>query len=101
MLWIMQEQLLWRRADNLGSSLLGMAESSPGEVTRKAREALGWSQSDLAVKAGVSQPAITKIEGNKTRKSKYFPNIAKALDLPLSALDPSLSLDDDDPAFDP
>ena len=87
----MQEQLLWRRAYNPGSSLSGV--ETPGEIIKKAREAKGWSQDDLASASGVTQPAIVKIENGKTRKSKFFPKIAQVLELDLARIDPSLQAD--------
>lgn len=52
-----------------------------GEEIRRAREAKGWSQADLARAIGVSQPAIQKIERGDVIKSKYLPDIAKSLGL--------------------
>lgn len=73
--------------NNLGFNLPGM---EAGERIKAAREARGWSTYDLAKRIGISQPAIMKIEGGETRQSKFFPQIARALELDLSDLIPSL-----------
>jgi transcriptional regulator with XRE-family HTH domain len=62
-----------------------------GKIIRDARNERGWSQSELARRVGVSQPAIMKIEKGVTTKSKHFPKIAQVLNLELSDLDSSLS----------
>lgn len=85
----MQEHLLWRRGDNLGSRFGTM--DRPGEIIRRKREAKGWSQDKLGTEVGISQEAVVKIENGKTRKSKYFPNIAQVLDIPLNDIDASLA----------
>lgn len=74
-------------ADNRGYIFYGM---EPGNIIRQAREQKGWSQKDLADRVGVSQPAIRKIEGGSTVKSKYLPKIAQVLGLDLQHLDDSL-----------
>lgn len=65
----------------------------PGKRIRIERDKRGWSQADLARRAGVSQVAIKKIEAGQTRKSKFLPNIAQVLDVPLSELDASIMSD--------
>lgn len=62
----------------------------PGDVIRQAREQRNWSQKDLADRVGISQPAIRKIEGGSTNKSKHLPKIAQVLGLDLQQLDESL-----------
>lgn len=62
---------------------------SIAEAIRKARRARGWSQAELGQRTGISQVAIKKIEAGTTRKSKYLPDIARALDMQLSDIDPS------------
>lgn len=62
-----------------------------GGRVRAAREARGWSQDGLAQEAGVSQTTIDKIERGETRQSRYLSNVAKALGVALSELDPSKS----------
>lgn len=63
---------------NPGDSLFGMAT---GAEIRAAREARGMSQADLASAVGVSQPAIRKIEGGQTLRSKYLADIERFLGL--------------------
>src|SRR4030088_2930074 len=62
----------------------------PRELIREARERRGWSQKDLADRAGVSQVAIVKIESGPPVQSKFLPKIAQILGLDLADLDPSL-----------
>ena len=61
------------------------------ENLRTARRFNGWTQEQLAERAGVSQTTIDKIEQGKTLKSRFLPNIALALDVPLEMLDPSIA----------
>jgi phage repressor protein C with HTH and peptisase S24 domain len=63
----------------------------PGEIIRRAREARGWSQAQLANRVGISQPAIKKIEAGDIRHSKFLPKIAQVLGLSLGELDPTLT----------
>jgi phage repressor protein C with HTH and peptisase S24 domain len=63
----------------------------PGEIIRRKREELGWSQAQLGNRVGISQPAIKKIEAGDSRHSKFLPKIAQVLGIPLSDLDPSLT----------
>ena len=63
----------------------------PGEIIRRRREELGWSQAQLGNRVGISQPAIKKIEAGDSRHSKFLPKIAQVLAIPLSDLDLSLS----------
>src|SRR5215470_5293591 len=62
-----------------------------GEKIRVRREALGMSQSDLARAVGISQATLHKIEAGQTVRSRYLPNIAARLGIPLTDLDPSLA----------
>jgi transcriptional regulator with XRE-family HTH domain len=63
----------------------------PGEIIRRRREELGWSQAQLGNRVGISQPAIKKIEAGDSRHSKFLPKIAQVLAIPLSDLDLSLT----------
>jgi phage repressor protein C with HTH and peptisase S24 domain len=63
----------------------------PGEIIRRRREELGWSQAQLGNRVGISQPAIKKIEAGDSRHSKFLPKIAQVLAIPLSDLDLSLA----------
>src|SRR5260370_18147676 len=70
---------------------LGRTAMEPGEIIRRRREELGWSQAQLGNRVGISQPAIKKIEAGESRHSKFLPKIAQLLSIPLSDLDLSLS----------
>jgi len=50
------------------------------------REARGWSQHDLAQRVGVSQAAINKVESGITVRSRFLPEIARALGVPIHRL---------------
>jgi phage repressor protein C with HTH and peptisase S24 domain len=63
----------------------------PGEIIRRRRDELGWSQAKLGNRVGISQPAIRKIEAGDSRHSKFLPKIAQVLGLALADLDPSLT----------
>lgn len=63
----------------------------PGEIIRTAREARGWSQSELGNRVGISQPAVKKIEAGETRHSKFLTRIASELSLDISTLDPGVA----------
>lgn len=63
----------------------------PGILIKTERLKRGWSQADLAKEAGISQPAIKKIEAGDTKQSKYLPKIASVLNIPLPKLDRSLT----------
>lgn len=52
-----------------------------GAKIREAREARGMSQAALAKAIGISQPAIRKIEGGGTQRSKYLTDIVRYLGL--------------------
>lgn len=56
------------------------------ERLREERKLRGWSQKQLAVKAGVSQTTIADIERGRNQGSTFLPNIAKALDLTVEEL---------------
>jgi phage repressor protein C with HTH and peptisase S24 domain len=59
---------------------------TPGEKIRQARERLGWSQAELAKRVGIKQPSIQNIENGRTKDPRKLPEIAMALNLPLSEL---------------
>lgn len=65
------------------SSLLLMNLS---ERVKTLREAAGWTQIQLAEKAGVSQQLIGKIEKNKVSESRKLPKIAAAFGLTVDEL---------------
>lgn len=57
-----------------------------GDRVRSQRERKGWSQERLAQEAGVSQTTIDKIERGATKRSRFAPDIARALDVSLNDL---------------
>jgi len=61
-----------------------------GERIRALRENRGWSQSALARYAGISQPVIFALESGEQQTTRKLPDIARALGVPVSALDPRL-----------
>ncbi|HZP68355.1 MAG TPA: LexA family transcriptional regulator [Pseudolabrys sp.] len=62
-------------------------KESVGERVKALRVARGWSQAQLAKASGVSQPAIKKIEGGQTVKSRFLPDIARALGCDLAEIE--------------
>lgn len=50
-----------------------------GDEIRARREALGWSQAELAKRVGVSQVTIAQIESGKITRSKFLPDIEHSL----------------------
>ncbi|GAA3002892.1 helix-turn-helix transcriptional regulator [Streptomyces fulvorobeus] len=54
-----------------------------GETIRVARKERGWSQTDLAEKAGVSRPTIARIEANRDVTTATVAKITQALGLTL------------------
>lgn len=57
-----------------------------GEIVRRRREEMRKSQEWLAEKVGVSQATIDKIENDRTKKSRFLPDVFSALELPFSSL---------------
>jgi transcriptional regulator with XRE-family HTH domain len=51
-----------------------------GRDIRKEREARGWSQTELAVRAGVSLPTVTRVESGKKASATTLEALAAALD---------------------
>lgn len=60
--------------------------SNLGETIVKARSAKGWSQEDLAKRAGVSQGTIGHLESGRNTTSRKLPDIARALGLTVEEL---------------
>jgi HTH-type transcriptional regulator / antitoxin HipB len=61
-----------------------------GEAVRTRREALGWSQRQLAERAGMTQPGVARFEGGGTTPTiPVLERLARALGLRLTVtLDP-------------
>lgn len=59
-----------------------------GEIVKKLREAKGWSQEQLAEKAGISRVAISLIETGKTREvlTGTVKALARALEVSVDEL---------------
>lgn len=63
---------------------------SLAENLTRLRKRKGWSQQKLADAVGVRQNTIAAIEMGKTTKSKWLPDIARELGVPIKELDPKL-----------
>lgn len=50
----------------------------------RAREARGWSQAELADRAGTHQQTVDRIEKGQSKQSQYVADLLRALDLPLN-----------------
>jgi transcriptional regulator with XRE-family HTH domain len=59
-----------------------------GGKIRELRKERGWSQADLARSSGISQPTIAAIERGTQRTARNIQNVAKALGVSISELDP-------------
>jgi transcriptional regulator with XRE-family HTH domain len=58
-----------------------------GDTIRVARKRRGWSQTDLAERAGVSRPTIARIEANRDVTTATVAKITQALGLTLELRD--------------
>jgi phage repressor protein C with HTH and peptisase S24 domain len=58
-----------------------MIRMKNGSRIRQAREALGWTQAELAQKAGTTQQTIDRLESGQTQLSRATPAILQALGL--------------------
>lgn len=59
---------------------------TPATRLREAREARGWSQAELATRAGTTQQTVDRLERGVTSFSRALPAVAAALDLDLEEL---------------
>lgn len=59
-----------------------------GESVRGARKARGWSQTELAHRAGVSRPTIARIEAGQGFSATTLQKVARALDLQITLVEP-------------
>jgi len=66
-----------------------------GDRIRKAREARGWSQAELAKAVGISQPAIRKIESGQTSRSRHLFEVLSALGIGFESMAPAPSRPDE------
>lgn len=57
-----------------------------GKMIAEARAAKGWSQGELAAKAGVSQGTIGHLESGRNQSSTKLPQIAAALGMAVEEL---------------
>lgn len=58
-----------------------------GDVIRAARKKLGWSQSELGEKSGLSRPTIARVEANNDVTTATIAKVAQALGLKLELRD--------------
>jgi len=70
-------------------------DSSLGDRIRAFRSQRGWSQNELASRAGVKQPTLQRIEASKRQDPGFsiVARIAHALGISLDALAPGLTRD--------
>lgn len=66
-------------------------EMGIGQRVKELREKRGWSQAALAREAGISQPVVAKLESDPNRKTKFLPEIARALGVEPGEIDPKYS----------
>lgn len=71
--------------------LVGSGDMSIPANLRRLRTAAGLSQNALAKKAGVAQQLISQLERGDNLTTKKLPDIARALGVRLTDLDPSLA----------
>lgn len=57
-----------------------------GEKLRSLRESLGWSQLELAIRAGVSERTVRNAEKGQPLRHVFLGYLAKALGLPLAEI---------------
>lgn len=62
-----------------------------GAKIRARREELQLSQADLAARIGIKQQSLDAIEKDRTKKSRYLPEIAEVLGLQMADLDASFA----------
>jgi len=66
-----------------------LATGHAGMIIRLIRQALGWTQQDLAMRSGYSQPTISRIECGKTRSVRdidVLADLAQVLGVPPAVL---------------
>ncbi len=68
---------------------VALATGHAGMIVRLIRQALGWTQQDLAIRSGYSQPTISRIECGKTRSARdidVLADLAQVLGVPPAVL---------------
>jgi len=60
-----------------------------GLNVREARQALGWSASELAAKASIDVDVVTKLERSHVCSNGELQQISRALGIPVSILKPA------------
>jgi transcriptional regulator with XRE-family HTH domain len=60
-----------------------MNDESTGQAVRRLREAQGLSQAELARRSGVYPNTIRQIEDDSTKRSRFLPEVARALGVSL------------------
>lgn len=66
-----------------------IASGEPGTAVRLIRQAVGWTQQDLANRSGYSQPTISRLERGASRAARdtaVLTDLAEALGVPPAAL---------------
>ena len=58
-----------------------------GEIARRRREELGWGQREVARRANVTHPSVSRFERNLGSTLETVQSIFRALDLPMRLLD--------------
>src|SRR5436190_1646819 len=64
----------------------GLEGSHPGATLRRAREAAGWSQRELATRAGVHQPQVARAESGQDIQLSLLARLAAPYELTPTAL---------------
>ena len=64
-----------------GSRVLSVRMRTLGERLRYSRRQRGWTQEELAVKAGTNQAVIQKIENGKSLRPRKIDEIAAVLEV--------------------
>ena len=63
------------------ADIIPLVSTTDGPAIRAAREAKGWSQAELAAKAGTYQQMVDRIERGVVRHSRLVPALKAALEL--------------------
>lgn len=74
--------------NEISPDVIHLVSTRDGLKIREAREARGWSQAELAAKAGTYQQMVDRIESGAVQRSKLVPAIKAALGLDASNVHP-------------